>query len=101
MRNYGPLPESENSIMPVGIIGANGFIGSYLMKYLKAKSADPLRLLLRTNFPQSHPADVEGFPGDLTSRKDCERFAANLSVIYYLAHTNVPLNSDADWTNDA
>jgi len=34
------------------------------------------------------------------SRSDCERFAEGLSVIYYLAHNNTPVDSDLDLPSD-
>lgn len=39
--------------------------------------------------------------GDLLSRTDCAHFAAGLGVIYYLAHTSTPVNSDMDLPTDA
>jgi UDP-glucose 4-epimerase len=87
--------------MPTGIVGARGFIGSYLSRYLGARHSGQLRLLLRSL------ANCEGLEGhelcggDLQSRTDCERFAADLKVIYYLAHVNTPVNSDLDPPNDA
>jgi UDP-glucose 4-epimerase len=39
--------------------------------------------------------------GDLASYPDCQRFARELDVIYYLAHHNSPVNSDQDQASDA
>ena len=59
-----------------------------------------MRLLVRTSLP-CDSGGLEVICGDLLSSKDCERFAADLKVIYYLAHTNSPVNSDRDWPGDA
>jgi UDP-glucose 4-epimerase len=87
--------------MSAGVIGANGFIGAYLTKYLLARKAFPLRLFVRTMSSQWDNGDAEIFCGDLLSQVDCERFARDLDTIYYLAHTNSPVNSDRDWPSDA
>jgi UDP-glucose 4-epimerase len=39
--------------------------------------------------------------GSLSSAADCERFAADLKVIYYLAHRNTPVDSDLNQVQDA
>ena len=86
--------------MPIGVVGAKGFIGAYLTKYLLANKVGPLRLFVRTTTPVWEASGAEITSGDLLSRADCERFAADLKVIYYLAHTNSPINSDRDWPAD-
>src|SRR5215467_12756746 len=87
--------------MPIGVVGAKGFIGAYLTKYLLTNEVGPLRLFVRTIPPAWDAGGAEVICGDLLSRADCERFAADLKVIYYLAHTNSPINSDRDWPADA
>jgi UDP-glucose 4-epimerase len=87
--------------MPAGILGATGFIGSYLSRRVAAHSEAPLRLLIRNNLKASPAPSAEVMVGDLGTRADCERFARGLDVIYYLAHTNTPLNSDLDPVQDA
>ncbi|HXB71943.1 MAG TPA: NAD-dependent epimerase/dehydratase family protein [Candidatus Acidoferrales bacterium] len=84
----------------IGIVGATGFIGSYLSRYLAANTPGSIRLLTRS--AQVSP-DPERFPvitGDLLSAADCRRFVVGLDVIYYLAHTNSPVNSDRDKVSD-
>jgi UDP-glucose 4-epimerase len=88
-------------MMPTGILGATGFIGSYLCRYLAACARKPLRFLIRDAASQSPAFAGEILQGDLLSRPDCERFASGLDVIYCLAHTNTPLNSDLDQPADA
>src|SRR5690349_17722969 len=87
--------------MTIGIVGSRGFIGSYLTSYLLARNLGPLRLLARniTGYPRPQGARV--LQGDLLSPADCERFAAGLKVIYYLAHNNTPVDSDNDLPSDA
>lgn len=87
--------------MSKGIVGSRGFIGSYLTRYSIARKPEGLRLLVRSTADYESPEGAEVFCGDLLSRKDCERFAAGLKLIYYLAHVNTPVNSDLDWPNDA
>lgn len=87
--------------MSIGVVGANGFIGAYLAQHLLARKAGRVRLLVRTVSPRWDNRGAEVVCGDLLSRVDCGRFAADLNVIYYLAHTNSPVNSDRDWPTDA
>jgi UDP-glucose 4-epimerase len=86
--------------MAIGIVGSRGFIGSYLLRYLVAKKLGPLRILVRTPSSCDHVGGTEAVCGDLRSLADCERFAADLGLIYYLAHTSSPVNSDRDQAND-
>jgi len=87
-------------MMTTGIIGATGFIGSYLCHHA-GDSQRPLRILTRSaaKVPSSLTAEI--LQGELLSRADCQRFACGLETIYYLAHTNTPLNSDLDRPADA
>ena len=84
-----------------GIAGFKGLIGSHLSRYIAARKSGGLRLLARNSEDYRGPADAEIMNGDLLSRSDCERFAADLKVIYYLAHNNSPIDSDLDMPNDA
>lgn len=88
-------------MIPTGILGATGFIGSYLCRYVAACAEGPLRLLIRNGAKKSPAVAAEILEGDLLSRPDCERFASGLDVIYYLAHTNAPVDSDLDRPTDA
>jgi UDP-glucose 4-epimerase len=87
--------------MATGIAGSRGLIGSYLSRYIAARKSDGLRLLARNSEDYRGPTDAEILNGDLLSRSDCERFATNLKVIYYLVHNNSPIDSDVDMPNDA
>jgi UDP-glucose 4-epimerase len=86
--------------MATGIAGASGFIGSYLSKYIAEREHSSLRLLTRNSASYRNPLSSEVVHGDLLSRSDCERFSEGLTVIYYLAHTNSPVNSDFDLPSD-
>jgi UDP-glucose 4-epimerase len=88
-------------LMTTGIVGARGFVGSYLLRHLNAVSPEPVRVLLRTVRAGESHSNSEVVCGDLLSPVDCERFAAGVSVIYYLAHCNTPVSSDRDQANDA
>lgn len=87
--------------MTIGIAGSKGLIGSYLSRYIAASKPSGLRLLARNSEDYRGPEDAEIVNGDLLSRSDCERFAAGLEVIYYLAHNNSPIDSDVDMPSDA
>jgi UDP-glucose 4-epimerase len=87
--------------MIAGIAGSRGFIGSYLSSYLLARNLGPLRLLARNIVGCQSPRGVTVLHGNLLSQSDCERFAAGLKVIYYLAHNNTPVDSDNDLPSDA
>jgi UDP-glucose 4-epimerase len=87
--------------MLTGIAGARGSIGSYFSKYVVGQERGTVRLLVRNTADYESPAGAEIFCADLQSRSDCERFAADLKVIHYLAHNNTPVNSDLDLPSDA
>lgn len=87
--------------MRIGIAGATGFIGSYLSHRLLANPVGTVRLLTRKPPHLSTRDGAEMLHGDLLNPRDCEAFAADLDVIYYLAHTNSPVNSDRDQAADA
>ena len=57
--------------------------------------------MVRNSLRTSPVPHAEVLTGDLLSRADCERFVAGLHVIYYLAHTNTPVNPDFDRPTDA
>jgi len=86
--------------MATGIAGSKGFIGSYLSRRLAA-GAGSLRLLTRNTAHYQGPSKAELLHGDLLSLSDCDRFVADLKLIYYLAHKNSPIDSDLDLPNDA
>jgi UDP-glucose 4-epimerase len=86
--------------MAIGVTGSRGFIGSYLVRHLIGRKSGPLRVIVRTPSPGDNRGDTDVVGGDLRCLADCERFAAELRLIYYLAHTNSPVNSDRDQVND-
>lgn len=89
--------------MKIGITGASGFLGSYLLKYLSLKKQYKIYALTRTVSPQKLDM-CEGIiwsKGDLVSPQDCLDFVKDLDVIVHLAHTNTPLTSNRDITSDA
>src|SRR5437899_2650922 len=86
--------------MNIGITGSKGFIGSYLSQRLLAKPSGAVRVLVRNTLGHVSANGAEIVRGDLCSIRDCDRFAAGLDVIYYLAHTNSPVNSDRDQATD-
>ena len=85
--------------MATGIVGATGFIGSYLCHHHVGHK--PPRIFTRRagNAPSIPGAEIQ--QGDLLSGPDCERFVRGLDTLYYLAHTNSPVNSDVDQPADA
>src|SRR5215472_13864735 len=87
--------------MNIGVTGSKGFIGTSLANYLSAHGPHILRLLVRKPGSREAGKIADECCGDLASPADCERFCRNLDVIYHLAHTNTPVNSDFDQANDA
>jgi UDP-glucose 4-epimerase len=83
----------------IGVIGAGGFIGSYLLQRLCPSTDAKIRILSR-NPAMARPESTELVVGDLASASDCRRFADGLEAIYYLAHRNSPIDSDLDQRND-
>lgn len=87
--------------MNIGLTGSNGFIGSYLARAVTAGRMGNVRVLLRSRPAAGEEFGAEVVHGDLMLPKDCERFAKDLDLIIYLAHRNVPVNSDLDQPSDA
>jgi UDP-glucose 4-epimerase len=87
--------------MAIGIVGAKGFIGSQLSRHILEARPGAVRLFVRNTSNFENPLGAEVLQGDLMSRSDCERFARDLDLIYYLAHNNTPVNSDLDLPSDA
>ena len=85
--------------MATGIVGATGFIGSYLCQQMSG-GHETLRIFARSEAKIPSLSNTEVLLGNLLSGPDCERFASGLEVIYYLAHTNNPFNSDLDQAAD-
>jgi UDP-glucose 4-epimerase len=89
--------------MNIGITGATGFLGSYLLNYFLKNNNYNLRTLTRT----IHLANlcdngkVSWQCGNLSSIKTCEDFVQGLDVVVHLAHTNIPLNCNRDLPSDA
>jgi UDP-glucose 4-epimerase len=88
-----------NEVKATGIVGATGFIGSYLCQHLSG-GHQPLRVLVRCEAKVPAQSNTDVLLGTLLSGPDCERFASGLDVIYYLAHANNPFNSDLDQPAD-
>lgn len=88
--------------MTLGIAGASGFIGSFLLERFSG-SGRPVRALVRsaTLAASSRSPAVEIVQGDLLSERDCQAFLDGLDAVIYLAHRNSPVNSDLDVSSDA
>lgn len=89
--------------MKIGITGATGFLGSYLLKYYLKPQKYALKALTRTMslVNRSRVANVTWQQGDLRSIKTCENFIRDLDILVHLAHTNTPLSSNFDLPSDA
>jgi UDP-glucose 4-epimerase len=87
----------------LGITGATGFVGSYLLDYLVRHSDLRMKALARTlsRDANSFGGRVTWMKGDLNSSADCGDFAGDLDAIIHLAHTNTPLTSNRDFAADA
>jgi UDP-glucose 4-epimerase len=86
----------------IGITGATGFLGSYLLKYLVSLKKYELYSLSRTISSEKikNFDSVVWIEGDLSSNKICADFVKNLDLIIHLAHTNTPLTSNRDVSSD-
>jgi UDP-glucose 4-epimerase len=82
--------------MKIGITGATGYLGSYLIGHLTEGRNYSLRALTRTlsRVVEIKSEKVLWQHGDLQSIKVCEDFVCDLDVIIHLAHTNTPLTSN-------
>ena len=89
--------------MNLGITGATGFIGSYLLGYLAEKTTFRIRALARTlsHDTSRHNGRIEWMAGDLNSPTICTDFIGGLDSVIHLAHTNIPLTSNRDLPGDA
>ena len=88
--------------MKIGITGASGFLGSYLLNYLVHLEKYELYALSRTISSEKTKNfdSVAWIEGDLSSNKICADFVKNLDLIIHLAHTNTPLTSNRDISSD-
>lgn len=84
----------------IGITGAAGFVGSYLLAELIGRRAEDLKVVARDpdSLPQGHGLSI--VRGSLESPSVCEEFLEGLDVVYHLAHKNSPVNSDQDQVAD-
>lgn len=86
----------------VGVTGATGFLGSYLVDHVAAAGDVQVRALTRTLArEEDDAANVDWMQGELASPRDAERFVDGLDVIVHLAHVNTPLTSNAHLPTDA
>jgi UDP-glucose 4-epimerase len=106
LRSEPPLiqkRDSRKSDRPfVGMTGATGFIGDYLLRSLVSTGRCEIRALSRS--PTDLAATRQGVVwqrGDLSSGRDCDTFVSDLDAVIHLAHANTPLSSLRDWASDA
>jgi UDP-glucose 4-epimerase len=86
----------------VGMTGATGFLGGYLLRSLVSTGRCEIRGLSRS--PANLPATPQGVVwqrGDLSSGRDSDTFVNGLDAVIHLAHANTPLSSLRDWASDA
>ena len=86
----------------IGITGATGFLGDYILRWLVSTGRFEIRALSRTpaNLATA-PREVVWQRGDLSSARDCDIFARDLGAVIHFAHANTPLSSHRDWAADA
>jgi len=84
--------------MNVCIIGAGGLIGKSLIQSLL--QFDGLTITGFGNAPAPDDISIRWIQGDLQRADDCARAVEGQDIIYHLAHTNSPLTSDQDMSQD-
>ncbi len=86
--------------MNIGITGATGFLGSYLIDYLINKGNYNIKAL--SQIPVKKTNNINWQIGDLNSQYDCENFIQDVDVLVHLAHNNnSPITSNNDIISDA
>ena len=87
----------------IGVTGASGFLGSYLLSHIAAESSHAsVRALTRTLARGHRECErIAWMQGDLGSPRDCDRFIDGLDVVIHLAHVNTPFTSNAHLPADA
>ena len=89
-------------VRQIGVTGASGFLGGYIIRYLLETERYAIRALSRSAEKLgSAPAALTWERGDLTSAHDCESFVRDVDAVVHLAHANTPLSSHRDWASDA
>jgi UDP-glucose 4-epimerase len=90
--------------LKIGITGANGFLGSYIVEHLQLHSPFEIKAFVR-NIPKSgttkEKKNIAWFVGNLQSFDDCKKFVEDIDILIHLAHINTPLNSNLDVINDS
>lgn len=90
-------------MLRVGVTGATGFVGRYLLRRLPDLGPFTVRALART-LPDTNQLPhyrIEWVQGDLNVPTDCLDFLRGLEVVVHLAHTNSPITSDKHLSGDA
>lgn len=91
----------EGKVKRVGVTGAGGMIGAYLVKHLVERYAGVRVRCLVRNLPRHDVREeVEWMQGDLLSEGDCREFAEGLDAVVHLAQANSPAISDRHWPGD-
>jgi UDP-glucose 4-epimerase len=86
----------------VGMTGATGFLGGYILSSLVSTRRYEIRALSRSPANLANtPEDVLWQRGDLSSGRDSDAFVSDLDAVIHLAHANTPLSSHRDWASDA
>jgi UDP-glucose 4-epimerase len=89
-------------VTAIGVTGASGFLGRYLVDHIAKNHDADVRALTRTLGPDNHErARVSWIQGDLNSPRDCAAFIDGVGTIVHLAHVNTPLTSNEHLSTDA
>ena len=86
--------------MNIGIIGATGFLGNYIVEHLSKMKKFNLFGLSRSS-QLGKTKNIKWIVGDLKSKRTCNDLIEKSDIILHLAHTNTPINSNLDFHKDS
>ena len=78
------------------VTGGGGFLGSALVKALRARG-DDVRILARGDYPELATLGAEVMRGDITDRASVDKASAGVEVVFHTAAKAGGWGPDADY----